>query len=122
MPILLIGTLFQTILPPFSSTLTQYVVGGLAKGDVGRGLWEIAIPQQDRGGFSAQLQRDRGQVFRCGAHDLAADPNERQNLASEPAHAETVAVLEGEIASRHDIGALTARVEESQSRRELFGC
>ena len=51
--------------------------------------------------------------------DLAADPDEQTNLATNPAHADTLAALRAEVARRWDIGALHAQVLDSQ-RRRLF--
>jgi len=51
--------------------------------------------------------------------DLGADPNERDNLAARPEHAERVAALRGEVGRRWDLAALDAAVRESQRRRRF---
>ncbi len=51
--------------------------------------------------------------------DLGADPDERRNLAAEPAHAAAVSALRTEIAGRWDLAALDAAVRASQRRRRL---
>lgn len=54
-------------------------------------------------------------------HDLAADPDEAVNLAADPAHADLVAGLRREIATRWDLAGLDAAVRASQRRRRLVG-
>ncbi len=51
--------------------------------------------------------------------DLQADPQELHNLAQSADHAERVAALRAEVASRWDLPAINARVLESQRRRRL---
>jgi choline-sulfatase len=52
-------------------------------------------------------------------YDLAADPQERVNLATHPAQAGRVSGLKAEVARRWDLAALDARVRESQRRRRV---
>ena len=52
--------------------------------------------------------------------DLSQDPDEVNNLATQPAHAATAAAFTDEIRARYDISALTARVLESQQRRAFL--
>ena len=52
-------------------------------------------------------------------YDLAQDPGERQNLASDSARAELVAEFRAEIAKRWNLAELDARVRLSQRRRRL---
>ncbi len=53
-------------------------------------------------------------------YDVAADPDERVNLADDPAHAARVAAYRAEVTRRWDIPALHASVLESQRRRILL--
>jgi choline-sulfatase len=52
--------------------------------------------------------------------DLAADPNERTNIATDPAHSDRVEEFEKLVAEKWDIDALTANIVESQKRRRLI--
>ena len=52
-------------------------------------------------------------------YDLAQDPGERQNFASDSARAELVAEFRAEIAKRWNLAELDARVRLSQRRRRL---
>ena len=49
--------------------------------------------------------------------DLAADPDERENLADSPSHAPLAAGFAAEVARRWDADAIRERVLESQARR-----
>ncbi len=49
--------------------------------------------------------------------NLAEDPQERVNLASDPAHAEVLARLTAQMQARWDLAAFDAEVRESQARR-----
>jgi choline-sulfatase len=52
-------------------------------------------------------------------YDLEADPDERVNLAAQPAHAERIRALREETARRWDLEALTRQVIDSQHRRHV---
>lgn len=52
--------------------------------------------------------------------DLVSDPNERQNLADDPTHAQCVAEFEALVSQKWDIGALTADIVQSQKRRRMI--
>ena len=52
-------------------------------------------------------------------YDLGRDPDERDNLATDPAHAPLVARFRAEVAARWDLGRLHAEVVASQRRRRL---
>jgi choline-sulfatase len=52
-------------------------------------------------------------------YDLAADPHERVNLATEPGWAGTVAALRAEVAERWDLPRLHGEVLADQARRRL---
>lgn len=52
--------------------------------------------------------------------DLGADPDERRNLAGEPAHTEVLSALQAEAASVWDSQALSDRIRLSQKRRLLI--
>ncbi len=52
--------------------------------------------------------------------DLAADPDERENLAGEAGHAEAARVFEAEVAATWDFAALKKRVILNQRRRRLI--
>ena len=54
-------------------------------------------------------------------YDLTSDAGERRNLATDPAHAETVAAFRAEVARRWDLTTLDADVRASQARRRLVG-
>ncbi|MDZ7841769.1 MAG: choline-sulfatase [Gammaproteobacteria bacterium] len=51
--------------------------------------------------------------------DLAADPEEKRNLAPDPAHAELVTALDAEIAAGWNLTAIRDQVIASQHRRRL---
>ena len=51
--------------------------------------------------------------------DLAADPDERRNLAGDPAHAATLDALRAETTRRWDMAALRAQVLDSQRSRRF---
>jgi choline-sulfatase len=51
--------------------------------------------------------------------DLEADPDERQNLAGHPAHADVLERLQSEVRQRWDSAALTELIRLSQRRRQL---
>ncbi len=51
--------------------------------------------------------------------DLIDDPNERNNLAGNPAYEDVLAAFQAEAAARWDMGALRQSVVESQRRRRL---
>ncbi|MEM1428388.1 MAG: choline-sulfatase [Pseudomonadota bacterium] len=53
-------------------------------------------------------------------YDLTDDPDERRNLAPDPAHAGTVAQFRSEIAQRWDSAALTQQITLSQRRRRII--
>ena len=53
-------------------------------------------------------------------YDVAADPQERTNLAAHPAHAEQIALFRAEVASRWNLPALHESVLASQARRHLI--
>jgi len=57
-------------------------------------------------------ERDPPQLF-----DLVADPLERDNLASDPAHADLVASFMAKVRARWDMARFDADVRESQARR-----
>lgn len=50
-------------------------------------------------------------------YDLSSDPNERVNLATDPAYADVLADLTGKMLARWDLNAFDAAVRESQARR-----
>ena len=52
-------------------------------------------------------------------YDLEADPQERQNLAASPEHAETLLAFRTEAARHWDESSLTAAITLSQKRRRL---
>ncbi len=52
-------------------------------------------------------------------YDLTNDPQERRNLARDPAHGETLMALREEVARRWDLAKLDADVRASQRRRRL---
>ncbi len=52
-------------------------------------------------------------------YDVARDPGERDNLATQSAHAELLAAFKAEVARRWDLAALDAEVRESQHRRRI---
>lgn len=51
--------------------------------------------------------------------DLAADPDERTNLAEDPEYAGTLSALQAQIHARWDLPAYDAAVRESQTRRRV---
>jgi choline-sulfatase len=51
--------------------------------------------------------------------DLVADPHELDNLAGQPAHAETRRLFQEEVHNRWDLAALHRQVVTSQRRRRL---
>jgi choline-sulfatase len=52
-------------------------------------------------------------------YDLSADPDERDNLATQSAYAGRVLEFRAEVARRWDLAALDAQVRESQRRRRI---
>jgi len=52
-------------------------------------------------------------------HDLARDPHERVNLATDPAQAATVAAFRAEVAQTWDMGRFHAEVLQDQARRRF---
>ena len=73
---------------------------------------------------AVMLRRGRHKLIRCPGdpdqlYDLDADPHELTNLAGDPAHAELLARLGGEVDARWDLEALGARVLASQARRRV---
>jgi choline-sulfatase len=68
------------------------------------------------------LREGRWKYIRCPADpdllfDLETDPQERTNLAPDPAHAATLARLRAETDTRWDLAAYDAEVRASQARR-----
>ena len=68
------------------------------------------------------LREGRWKHIRCAADpdllfDLDTDPGERVNLATDPAHAETLARLRAASEARWNLAAFDAAVRESQARR-----
>lgn len=52
-------------------------------------------------------------------YDIVADPEETTDLATSPAHADTLATLEAAIAERYDFEALRTEIVASQTRRAV---
>lgn len=70
------------------------------------------------------IRRGREKFVHCPVdpdqlYDLVNDPNERDNLAAQPAYAERVAAYRSQIASRWDLPALHQNVLASQRRRHF---
>ena len=68
------------------------------------------------------IRRDHWKFIHCELDppqlfDLAADPHEQRNLATDPAHADTAASFAAEVRERWDLAAFDAAVRESQARR-----
>ncbi len=101
----------------------------------GRSLWPLATGGTDDrseaiGEYTAEMTSRPVTMIRRGdlkyvhcdtdppqLHDVAADPDERTNLAADPAHAATVQVFADEVEARWDFDAITNRVLESQRAR-----
>ena len=56
----------------------------------------------------------------CQLFDLDADPRELNDLAVDPAHAETVATLEAEVLAGWDPNAIAARMEQLRSDTRIL--
>jgi choline-sulfatase len=70
------------------------------------------------------IKRGRWKFVHCPVdpdqlYDLAHDPDERENLAFDEAHAPTVGAFRAEVARRWDLARLHADVVASQQRRHL---
>lgn len=52
-------------------------------------------------------------------YDIVADPEETTDLATDPAHAATLTMLESALRERYDFEALRAEIVESQTRRAV---
>ena len=89
------------------ATLGEYLAEGVHA--------PMYMVRQGRWKFVA-CETDPDQLF-----DLAADPHENRNLATEPEHAERVAGFQAMLAARFDVAAIKADVVASQkSRLTLF--
>lgn len=70
------------------------------------------------------LRQDRWKYIYCDLDrpmlfDIAADPHELTNLATDPAHAEVAAVFAEAIGTYWDMSAFDAEVRQSQARRHV---
>jgi choline-sulfatase len=97
---------------------------GVANG-AGRGA-PVAMEYVAEGSVAPMvaLRSGRWKLVRCPADpdllfDLEADPQERRNLAGDPAQAEVHAALSAEVAARWDLAAYDAEVRDSQARRRV---
>jgi choline-sulfatase len=109
--------------PPDGRNLLPLLVGEAAgdfeKGEVaGEMLGEGAVAplvMLRRGRYKyVYSEPDPDQLF-----DLVADPHELDNLAGQPAHAETRRLFQEEVHNRWDLAALHRQVVTSQRRRRL---
>ena len=86
----------------------------------------VAMEYAAEGSISPMVALRQGawKYIRCAADpdqlfDLANDPGERQNLATDPRAAEILAHFQTEAAARWDLAAYDAEVRQSQARRHL---
>jgi choline-sulfatase len=104
----------------------------------GRSLWPAATGGDDpidetTGEYCAEMTSHPMFMIRRGRHkyihcdtdppllfDVAADPDERINLADDPAHAEIAAGFAAEVTKRWDSDAIRERVLASQRERRLL--
>ena len=104
----------------------------------GRSLWESAAGGRDPvdeaiAEYTAEMtshpmfmiRRGRYKYIHCDTdpallYDIDADPQERTNLADDPAHADVVADFAAEVAQRWDSGAIRDQVLASQRARRLL--
>lgn len=101
-----------------------YDLAGLATGATGRGPVPMEYAAEGSVAPMVGLRSGRFKLTLCEADppllfDLAADPEERINLASDPAHAAVLGAMLDEAAARWNLGVFDAAVRESQARRHV---
>jgi choline-sulfatase len=97
-------------------------LAGLATGRGGRGPVPMEYAAEGSIAPLVCLRDGRFKLTLCEAdppmlHDLENDPDERTNLAADPAHAGTLAQLTSVARARWDLAGFDAAVRESQARR-----
>ncbi len=97
-------------------------LAGLATGRGGRGPVPMEYAAEGSIAPLVCLRDGRFKLTLCEAdppmlHDLENDPDERTNLAADPAHAGTLAHMTSLARARWDLAGFDAAVRESQARR-----
>jgi choline-sulfatase len=97
-------------------------LAGLATGRGGRGPVPMEYAAEGSIAPLVCLRDGRFKLTLCEAdppmlHDLENDPDERANLAADPAHAGTLAHMTSLARARWDLAGFDAAVRESQARR-----